>query len=402
MSKRSPKLKRKLSQLLVTRLRPRSRAFLVWDSLERGLALQIQPSAFRSYKFIYLHRASGKSRWINIGAADTVSLAEAREQALALRLQVHQGRDPSAERRAVANASSGNTFSVIANRYVEEFAKKKNKSWKQADTLVRRYALPSWSERDASTISRSDVRAMLAKIDKPILANQVLASCGAVFSWAVKQELLATNPAKGIDRNTTTSRERVLSEGELPQFWRAFCEAGLSGLALQVLLLTGQRPGEIAKFRREHIKDNWWEMPGRPEVATQWPGTKNGESHRIWLPQPVRDILAQLGDDDTGFVFGSQVVALDAVMRDICRQLNAPRATPHDLRRSFGTMVTAMGFGRPAMDRIMNHKEKGVGSIYDRHSYSQENMRVMEAVSQRIIELADNVIAPTNVVSLRT
>jgi integrase len=243
---------------------------------------------------------------------------------------------------------------------------------------------------------------MLAKIDKPILANQVLASCGAVFSWAVKQELLATNPAKGIDRNTTTSRERVLSEGELPQFWRAFCEAGLSGLALQVLLLTGQRPGEIAKFRREHIKDNWWEMPGRPEVATQWPGTKNGESHRIWLPQPVRDILAQLGDDDTGFVFGSQVVALDAVMRDICRQLNAPRATPHDLRRSFGTMVTAMGFGRPAMDRIMNHKEKGVGSIYDRHSYSQENMRVMEAVSQRIIELADNVIAPTNVVSLRT
>ena len=32
--------------------------------------------------------------------------------------------------------------------------------------------------------------------------------------------------------------------------------------ALQVVLLTGQRPGEVAHMRYEHMRDGWWEMPG--------------------------------------------------------------------------------------------------------------------------------------------
>jgi hypothetical protein len=72
--------KRKLTPLDATRLRPRPRAFLVWDSLERGLALQVQPSGYRAYKFIYRHRASSKSRWFHIGPADTVSLSHAQRK----------------------------------------------------------------------------------------------------------------------------------------------------------------------------------------------------------------------------------------------------------------------------------------------------------------------------------
>ena len=51
-----------------------------------------------------------------------------------------------------------------------------------------------------------------------------------------------------------------------------------------MILLTGQRPGEVTHMRREHIEDGWWTLPGAPVPALGWPGTKNGETHRVWLP----------------------------------------------------------------------------------------------------------------------
>ena len=63
---------------------------------------------------------------------------------------------------------------------------------------------------------------------------------------------------------------------EVPQFWKAFDESVGRGTALKAILLTGQRPGEVAHMRREHIVDGWWQMPGEPVPAMHWPGTKNG------------------------------------------------------------------------------------------------------------------------------
>jgi integrase len=57
------------------------------------------------------------------------------------------------------------------------------------------------------------------------------------------------------------------------------------------------------------------------------------------------------------------------------------KATPHDLRRTHGTTVTGLGFGRDAMNRIQNHREGGIASVYDRHQYAEENKKVMEAVA---------------------
>jgi hypothetical protein len=201
--------KRKLTPLDATRLRPRSRSFLVWDSISRGLCLQIQPTGHRSYKFIYSFR--GRSRWVTIGPADTISLSLARETALKLRLAVFQGQDPA---KSTSRASPGTSFAVIAQRYVTEHTMKRNKSWRQGDKLITRYVLPVLGNHDVSTITRADVRAVLAKIDAPILQNQVLASMSAIFTWGGKQELLVNNPCRSVERNAVTSRERVLSEQE--------------------------------------------------------------------------------------------------------------------------------------------------------------------------------------------
>jgi integrase len=141
-------------------------------------------------------------------------------------------------------------------------------------------------------------------------------------------------------------------------------------------------------------KDGWWEMPGQPEESIGWPGTKNAKSHRVWLTQEVRDILDTVDEaPDAGFVFvadnGGPVRGLDAAMRDICKKLKLPRATPHDLRRTFGSTVTALGHGRAAMDRILNHSDSGVGSVYDQHSYAAEDRRIMEAVTRHVTMLVE-------------
>jgi integrase len=376
---------------MVSRLRPAARPFLVWDDYQRGLALQIQPSGYRAYKLIY--RFHNRPRWYHIGAADAIALADARKLAAKLMLQVIEGKDPAAEKRAERGTG---TFAEVAHRYVEEYAKKRNKSWRQADTHVRRYLLPAWGSLTAQSITRSDVRAIMGKIGAPVLANQVVKSASAIFTWAVKQELLASNPCRGVEHNATTSRERVLADTEVPLFWQAFGEAGVAGAALQVLLLTGQRPGEVTHMRYDQIADGWWTLPGAPDVATGWPGTKNAQTHRVWLPQPVQNIIAGLNIGDE-FVFGKSLnVAL--TMRDICSQLKVPRATPHDLRRTHGSTITRLGFGRDAMNRIQNHKEGGIADVYDRHEYADENKRVMEAVASRLFALGRGETAPTNVV----
>ena len=277
----------------------------------------------------------------------------------------------------------------MASRYVEEHARKANRSWQQGDRLVRRYALPYWGKLQASSISRADVKAMMRRIEAPILANQTLANVSAVFTWAVREEILPSNPCKLVARNAVHSRERVLADSEVPRFWATFDDAGLVvSSALKTILLTGQRPGEVACMRREHIVDGWWEMPGEPLAALGWPGTKNGQAHRVWLPQPVRGIIEELSD--TGFVFdGARGASLQSAMRNICKKLDVERATPHDLRRTFSTTVTGLGFGRDALNRVTNHKEGGIAGVYDRYAYADENKKIMETVAARIMALVE-------------
>jgi hypothetical protein len=99
-------------------------------------------------------------------------------------------------------------------------------------------------------------------------------------------------------------------------------------------------------------------------------------------------LLVALEDDrNTGFVLGA--TRLDLTMREICVKLGVTdKVTPHDLRRTNGATITGLGFGRDAMNRIQNHKEGGIGSVYDRHQYADENKRVMEAVAAHIMGLA--------------
>ncbi len=387
--KRAPR-KMQLRELSVVKAKPRAQAYLIWDTKEHGLALRVQPSGTKSWTVIYSRR--GRPRWLHLGSADVIGLADARLKAKKTMLAVAEGKDPAAEKRA---ERSKGTFEELHKRYVDEYAKKQNKSWAQADKLVKRYALPRFGQLQAADVSRADVEGMMARL-APVLANQALAAVGAVFSWGIKKDVLAINPCGKVDRNPTRARERVLFDSELPVFWRALDDIKpVPAAVLRMILLTGQRPGEVAHMRREHIVDGWWELPGEPVPGLQWPGTKNGASHRVWLPTPAQAIIAEMLDGRTsGFVFagarGQPVQTATAIaMRAVSDKLGGEPVRPHDLRRTHGTTITGLKFGRDAMNRIQNHRDGGIASVYDRHQYAEENKRIMESVAAHILALAE-------------
>ena len=69
-----------------------------------------------------------------------------------------------------------------ADRHAEEYAKKNNKSWQHTrNKLVIPHLIPRWGKIDAKSITRADVRALMSRIEAPILANQVKAAASAIL-----------------------------------------------------------------------------------------------------------------------------------------------------------------------------------------------------------------------------
>jgi integrase len=395
--------RRKLSEIFLQRAKPKKdRAYAVWDSYQRGLCVLIQPSGHKAWKVVYGHH--GRPRWYHIGDVAAIGLSDARKIAGKIMVQAADGKDPLAERRA---ERSRGTFQELATRYLEEYAKKNNKSWAQSDALVRRHLLKKWGHLMAADVRREDVDAMMNRIESPSVANLTLASASAIFSWGMTKSIIAVNPCSLIERKKVSARERVLSESEIPRVWKALGADEIRGAALRFLLLVGQRPGEVSAMRWEFLKDGWLEMPGSPVPEMNWKGTKNNFSHRVWIPAPAKKILDQMAGGKkptTGHVFpgarGPFVDNLDKVMRAVSDELGIERVVPHDMRRTHGTTITRLRFGRDAMNRIQNHREGGIASIYDQHGYSDENKQIMESVAAEIVRLVEGGPAESNVVAI--
>ena len=90
---------------------------------------------------------------------------------------------------------------------------------RQAEKLVARHLLPRWGKLKAAAITRADVRAVMARIGARLSPTRCWPRRSAIFSWAVRQEILAVNPVAGVDRNPTANRERVLSDAEIKVLW---------------------------------------------------------------------------------------------------------------------------------------------------------------------------------------
>src|SRR3954467_2937148 len=122
--------RRKLTDLFVSTRKPQARDELIWDLKQPGLALSVRTTGKKSWKVIY--RFHGRPRWLHLGDVRSIGLADARRLTARGMLDVIEGRDPVAERRA---ARLTGTFADLAAQYVELYSKKHNKSWRQAEAL---------------------------------------------------------------------------------------------------------------------------------------------------------------------------------------------------------------------------------------------------------------------------
>ena len=234
--------KRKLSDAFVRTVRPDpDRVIVYWDTLQHGLALAVQPSGHRAWKCVYTVPRRGP-RWYSIGNAGSISLTEARRLAGKIMVQVAEGGDPHADRLALRGRGS---FEQVASRYVDrarQQAEQELAASGRAGHQISAAAMGQAGYRQHQA-GRRQGRASLPS-QRPVLANQVLAAASAIFSWAVRQEIVSANPCSGVEKNNTTSRERVLSDAEIAAFWPHL------SAPLKMILLTGQRPGEVAHLHR--------------------------------------------------------------------------------------------------------------------------------------------------------
>jgi hypothetical protein len=103
---RAPANKQKLTEFLVQQLSAKAKPFCVWDTLQKGLVLRIQPSGHRAFKVIYSQ--NGRSKWLTLGDAKIVPLSEARKMAAKVLLTLIRGGDPVAEWRHRRNKQPQN------------------------------------------------------------------------------------------------------------------------------------------------------------------------------------------------------------------------------------------------------------------------------------------------------
>src|SRR5262249_55110694 len=150
--------------------------------------------------------------------------------------------------------------------FIERYAKKKTrpKSWAQAEHVFSKIVLPAWRGRVIHDIQRRDIRQLVESVAErhPIMANRALAHLSRFFSWLCEQDVIAASPCVGVKPpSKETARDRVLSDDEIKTLWAA-CETigGAAGPAIKLLLLTGQRCGEVVGLRRSEISGDVWTL----------------------------------------------------------------------------------------------------------------------------------------------
>ena len=395
----------KLTDMLLRNLKPQAQRYLVWA--DNGLGVRVSPKGRKS--FVYLYRHEGKSRFLTLGDYPRMSLADAHKAHGEAMKKLEQGIDPGAE--AVAERAEDRqapTVAVLADEYMEKWAKPRKRSWREDERILKKDILPEWGRRKAREITRRDVIRLLDGIvdrGAGIMANRTLATIRKMFNFAVSRDIVPVSPCLAVRSPAPEQRrDRVLTTDEIRALWHGLEGAKMMAegtkLALKLQLVTGQRKAEIVTARWDEIDltDKWWTIP--PEKA------KNKMAHRVPLSPLSLELLqaAKFLSGDSPWVFPSPRAGKHITPEAVDHALRRPGLealgftfVPHDLRRTAASLMTGMGTSRLVVSKILNHVERGVTSVYDRHSYDLEKRQALESWAHKlknIIEGTESNVVP--------
>jgi len=378
-----------LTDIAIQNLKPRSSPYEVPDRGARGLRVVVFPTGRKSFVVRY-RNAAGRTRKLTLPG---VTLAGARKLCADALLEVAQGRDPGEAKQAArvtAVAAAENTIERQAAAFIEKHAaKKRAQSAQQIKHVLNDFALPAWRGRNVRDIKRRDVVDLVEAIakDRPVMANRAQAWLSTFFGWLVDRNVIDASPVVKLKRqNQEQARDRVLSIDELKALWKA-CDkvGGMAGGCVQMMILLGQRRGEVAGMRRSEIDGDQWTIPARR--------MKGKKSHTVPLPRQAVEIIERLpriGDGDLVFTSSGRVPLqhFDRIKKEIDAEMGkVPAWVLHDIRRSTATHMATLGVPVTSVEKILAHTRgtfAGVVGVYQRHGFVPEMKAALQSWADHI------------------
>ncbi len=317
-----------------------------------------------------------------IGRFPILSLASARDQARNILAEEQLGiRRPKAPR-----------FDEALDLFITKHCEAKNRARTAAETdrLLRKHFLPSLRNLTLDDISSARISGILDDlIDTPSTARHAFVAVRTFLRWCAKRGYIANSPIALMDAPASaTSRDRVLKDAELVAIYRKALSQGCTGgNIVRLLILTGQRRGEIGALRGE-----WIDRTSRT-VTLPSEITKNGRAHTF----PYGDMVAAIVENlpTGGFLFPARGADNERSYNGWSKLKTSVDAgvaewTLHDLRRTFATNLASLSVPPHVIERLLNHTSgmiSGVAAIYNRFSYLGEMRAAVECWERHLAAL---------------
>jgi hypothetical protein len=398
---------------------PEQRERFVFDGKGKGAVpgFAARITASGSKTFVLQYTIGGLRRRLPLGSWPSTPVIQARRLAAEAYRQVRAGHDPWGERAAATaaavaadraaraqSAADALTLGVLIDRWEALHLAQRREATRRDATGRLRFHLASWLTRPAAEVTKAEAVQRLDEIavHAPIAANRTLAYARSCYSWAVKRDLLATNPFDRVAAPAIeTSRDRVLSDSEIASIWRAAnMLQPVHASYVKTLVLTLQRRSEVGGMAWDELAADLtiWRLPSRR--------AKNSRAIDIVLTEPVQAALASirragcyvfgLGGRTPLTTGGKLKRALDAAVAQDRADAGLPNLSPwriHDLRRTGATILARLGHSPYVIDLLLNHATgsslSGIASIYQRHTFEKERAAALVAWATHVKHCAE-------------
>ena len=191
-----------------------------------GLVLRVTANGAKSWSFRFRDRTTQAPLRVTIGRYPEIGLSAAREAANGHRKTVSVGGNPAIAKRL---SSGGNkSFGALADRYLDEYARRKKRSHAVDERNLKNHVLPKWKNRAYASIKRADVIELVEGLvgDSPTAANRVQSLISTVFTFALDAGLVDFNPCHRLRRRGQENvGRRVLTDPEIRLFWNRYRRA---------------------------------------------------------------------------------------------------------------------------------------------------------------------------------
>jgi integrase len=381
----------------------------------KGLYLLVKPSGSKSWVLRVQHR--GRRRDFGLGTVamesitaaiplqkrKSLTLAEAREKARIGRELAKAGINPSAEWRREEEQLP--TFKEVAEQYHAQVSKawRNGKHGDQWLNTLKAYVFPVIGASPVDLIDAPAVQRVLMPIwlSKGETARRVRQRIGVVLDYAhgkgwrqSEAPMRAVNQLMGGIKQPKGGNFAAMPYRELPAFMDQLASGDFSvgRIALQFLVLTAARSGEVRKARWKDISTEAAEWRVPPENA------KTGRVHIVPLTAEGIELLEAVrgvfGDKPDQLVFpGLSGVMSDATLAKVLRVNGGGENTVHGFRSSFRDWAAETGFADAWAEAALAHTNPNrTESAYRRTTFfDQRKERLMPAWASFCTGSAKNV-----------